>query len=243
MQPIILSTSILSADFSRLGEQIHTAEESGADWIHVDVMDGHFVPNITMGPFIVETCRKITKLPIDVHLMIEHPERYVEDFAEAGATGISVHLENNPNIYRTLEHIQALGCQPGIVINPCTPAISLSSVLPIVYLVLVMTVNPGYSGQEFIPATVNKIAEVRDLIQASHSNALIQVDGGMRIEEANQDLGLGLPAGDYDTVAGFFLSLLGHIPREGERIKYGNLKMTVTHMRELRIEKIMVTKE
>ncbi|MDR3574788.1 MAG: ribulose-phosphate 3-epimerase [Anaerolineaceae bacterium] len=182
MQPITLSTSILSADFSRLGEQIHTAEEAGADWIHVDVMDGHFVPNISMGPFIVETCRKITKLPIDVHLMIENPERYIDAFAEAGATGISVHLENNTNIYRTLEHIRSLGCRPGIVINPGTPAISLSSVLPIVYLVLVMTVNPGYSGQEFIRDTVNKIAEVRDMIQASHSNALIQVDGGITHE-------------------------------------------------------------
>ena len=182
MKPIILSPSIFSADFSRLGEQIHTAEESGADWIHVDVMDGHFVPNITMGPFIVETCRKITKLPIDVHLMIEQPERHVEAFAEAGATGISIHIENNPSVYRTLEHIQVLGCRPGIVINPGTPANSLSSVLPIVYLVLVMTVNPGYSGQEFIPAMVNKIAEVGDLIQASHSNDLIQVDGGITHE-------------------------------------------------------------
>ncbi len=182
MQPIILSTSILSADFSQLGEQIHTAEEAGADWIHIDVMDGHFVPNITMGPFIVETCRKITKLPIDVHLMIEHPENFVGAFAEAGANGLSVHLENNPNIFRTLEHIQSLGCRPGIVINPGTPAISLSSVLPIVYLVLVMTVNPGYSGQVFIPKTVNKIAEVRDLIQTCHSNALIQVDGGITHE-------------------------------------------------------------
>lgn len=103
LKPIILSPSIFSADFSRLGEQIHTAEESGADWIHVDVMDGHFVPNITMGPFIVETCRKITKLPIDVHLMIERPERHVEAFAEAGATGISIHIENNPSVYRTLD--------------------------------------------------------------------------------------------------------------------------------------------
>jgi len=182
MQPIILSTSILSADFSRLGEQIHAAEESGADWIHVDVMDGHFVPNITMGPFIVETCRRITKLPIDVHLMIENPERYIADFADAGATGLSVHLENNPNIYRTLEHIQNLGCRPGIVINPGTPAMGLSSVLPIVYLVLVMTVNPGYSGQEFIHETVKKIAEVRDLVQATQSSALIQVDGGITHE-------------------------------------------------------------
>jgi len=182
MPSIILSTSILSADFSRLGEQIQTAEEAGADWIHIDVMDGHFVPNITMGPFIVETCRKITKLPIDVHLMIENPERYVEDFASAGATGLSVHLENNPNIYRTLEHILGVGCRPGIVINPGTPAIGLSSVLPIVYLVLVMTVNPGYSGQVFIPDMVKKITEVKDLIQTNHSNALIEVDGGITHE-------------------------------------------------------------
>ena len=182
MSSIILSTSILSADFSRLGEQIHAAEEAGADWIHIDVMDGHFVPNITMGPFIVETCRKITKLPIDVHLMIENPERFVEAFASAGATGLSVHFENNPNIYRTLEQILGFGCRPGIVINPGTPAIGLSSVLPIVYLVLVMTVNPGYSGQVFIPDMVKKVTEVKNLIQTNHSNALIQVDGGITHE-------------------------------------------------------------
>src|SRR5512135_3317601 len=122
MPEIIISSSILSADFSSLGEQIRTAESAGVDWIHIDVMDGSFVPNITMGPFIVETCRRITRLPLDVHLMIEHPERHIEDFAAAGASSLSIHIENTPHVYRTIEHIQSLGCKAGVVLNPGTPA-------------------------------------------------------------------------------------------------------------------------
>ncbi len=182
MANIIISTSILSADFSQLGEQIRTAEKAGADWIHVDVMDGHFVPNITMGPFIVEACREITSLPIDVHLMIEHPELYVESFSAAGASRISVHIEGNPNIHRTLQHVRACGCHPGIVLNPGTPAIDIVEVIPLIDLVLVMTVNPGYSGQEFIPETVEKISQVKDLLQSRGSSAIIQVDGGITHE-------------------------------------------------------------
>jgi ribulose-phosphate 3-epimerase len=182
MADIIISTSILSADFSQLGEQIRKAEKAGADWIHVDVMDGHFVPNITMGPFIVEACREITDLPIDVHLMIEHPELYVEDFASAGASRMSVHIESSPNIHRTLQHVRACGCHPGIVLNPGTPAVDIVEVIPLIDLVLVMTVNPGYSGQEFIPETVGKISQVKDLLQSKHSSAIIQVDGGITHE-------------------------------------------------------------
>ena len=182
MEPVILSTSILSADFARLGEQIHEAEEAGADWIHIDVMDGHFVPNLTMGPFIVETCRRITRLPLDVHLMVNNPEDLIESFAQAGANRLSVQIESTPHIYRLLEHIREIGCHPQVVINPGTPAESLQEILHLVDLVLVMTVNPGYSGQEFIPSVVPKIARVRQMIEDRHLNTLIQVDGGITRE-------------------------------------------------------------
>ena len=182
MASILLSGSILSADFARLGEQILTAQEGGINWIHVDVMDGQFVPNITMGPFIVETCRRITHLPLDVHLMIEKPEQMIEAFAMAGATTISVHIENTPHVYRTLQHIRSLGCHPGIVLNPGTPTSSIADVLQLVDLVLVMTVNPGSSGQKFIMDTLPKIRQVAEMIKASHSNAMIEVDGGITVE-------------------------------------------------------------
>ena len=154
--PIILSTSILSADFGHLAEQIKEAEKSGADWVHVDVMDGHFVPDITMGPFIVKTCRNITKLPLDVHLMVEKPERHLESFAKAGATNITVHIETCPHIFHTLQVIRSLGCRPGVALNPGTPANHISSVLHLADIILVMTVNPGASGQEFLPDVLSK---------------------------------------------------------------------------------------
>lgn len=179
MASILLSSSILSADFSRLGEQIHEAEAGGVDWIHIDVMDGHFVPNLTMGPFIVETCRRITHLPLDVHLMISNPEAMVESFAKAGADRLAVQVETTPHVYRLLQQIRDLGCSPGIVLNPGTPAASIAPVLHLVDMVLVMTVNPGYSGQKFIPETVAKVAEVRQMIKDRGLNTLIQVDGGI----------------------------------------------------------------
>ncbi len=178
----LLSASILSADFSHLAEQIHATEQAGVDWLHIDVMDGHFVPNITMGPFIVETCRKVSALPLDVHLMIESPERHIESFAKAGANHLSIHIENNNNVHRTLQAIRSLGCHPGIVINPGTPAAAITSVVDMVDLILVMTVNPGFSGQKFISQMVEKIAEVKALVQSKHSPALIQVDGGITAE-------------------------------------------------------------
>jgi ribulose-phosphate 3-epimerase len=177
--PFTLSASILSADFARLAEQIQEAENGGVDWIHIDVMDGHFVPTITMGPFIVSTCRRITKLPLDVHLMIEKPERHLNDFANAGASNITVHVETCPNLYHTLQVIRSLGCHPGVAINPGTPASSLAAVLHLVDLVLVMTVNPGASGQEFIPEVLPKIHEVSTMVAAQHASALIEVDGGI----------------------------------------------------------------
>jgi ribulose-phosphate 3-epimerase len=179
---LIISPSILSSDFRDLAGQIHQAEEAGADWIHVDVMDGHFVPNITMGPFIVETCRRITALPLDVHLMIEQPERYLQAFADAGATNLTVHVETCPNLYRTLETIRELGCRPGVTLNPGTPALSLKEAIPLADLVLVMTVSPGYSGQVYIPQMTGKIREVRHMLDESGSKAWLEVDGGLTVE-------------------------------------------------------------
>lgn len=179
MNTITLSASILSADFSHLADQIHSAEDAGVDWIHIDVMDGHFVPNITMGPFIVETCRRITGLPLDVHLMIEKPELHIQNFIDAGATYLSIHIEGNPNIYRTLQEIRAQGCHPSIVLNPGTPPQSIISVLPIVEMILVMSVNPGYSGQKFVAETPQKISTVREICQMNGFSPLIEVDGGI----------------------------------------------------------------
>ena len=178
-QPFLISASILSADFAHLGDQITALEEAGADRVHVDVMDGHFVPNITMGPFIVETCRRITSLPLDVHLMIEKPERYLEAFAKAGASLLSVHVETCPHLYRTLQEIHQLGCQSGVVLNPGTPAAAIQEVIPLVDLVLVMTVNPGFSGQVFLPQMTVKIAQVRRMLDEVNPKALLEVDGGI----------------------------------------------------------------
>jgi len=179
MNKIIISASILSADFGKLADQLAACEQSGVDWIHIDVMDGAFVPNITMGPFIVETCKRLTSLPLDVHLMINHPEKHIAAFANAGANVLSVHIENNPNVYRTLESIRELGCKAGIVLNPGTPASAIETVIPAVDLVLAMTVNPGFSGQRYIPEVLPKIQSVREMIEASHPDTLLEVDGGI----------------------------------------------------------------
>ncbi len=177
----VLSTSILSADFTRLGEQIAAVQAAGADWLHVDVMDGHFVPNITMGPFIVQACRRATQLPLDVHLMIEQPERYLEAFAKAGASGLTVHVETCPDLAGTLKQIKSLGCTAGIVLNPPTPVREIEPFLAEADLVLVMSVNPGYSGQSFMPEAIAKVAEVRKLLDALDSSAWLEVDGGIDV--------------------------------------------------------------
>jgi ribulose-phosphate 3-epimerase len=177
-----LSPSILSADFARLGEEIATVEAAGADWIHVDVMDGHFVPNITMGPFIVATCRRITRLPLDVHLMIEAPERYIEAFAKAGAGGLTVHVETCPDIVGTLKQIKSLGCRAGAVLNPDTPVGAIQPALREADLILVMSVHPGYSGQSFMPETIAKVSEIRKKLDALRSSAWLEVDGGIDLE-------------------------------------------------------------
>ncbi|HJR78509.1 MAG TPA: ribulose-phosphate 3-epimerase [Anaerolineales bacterium] len=175
----MISASILSADFTRLGEEIAVCESAGADWIHVDVMDGHFVPNITMGPFIVEACRRVTELPLDVHLMIEEPERYLEAFAKAGASGLTVHVETCPQLDQTLKDIKSLGCRAGVVLNPETPVSAIEPVLPLADLVLVMSVHPGFSGGKFVPESFEKVAEVRRKLDALGSSAWLEVDGGI----------------------------------------------------------------
>ena len=190
----ILSPSILSADFARLGEEIAIVEAAGADWIHVDVMDGHFVPNITMGPFIVAHCRRITKLPLDVHLMIEKPERYIEAFAKAGASGLTVHVETCPDIVGSLRQIKALGCRAGAVLNPETPVAAIQPALKEADLILVMSVHPGYSGQSFIPETIGKVSEIRKKLDALRSSAWLEVDGGIDQETLPQMKEVGATA-------------------------------------------------
>jgi ribulose-phosphate 3-epimerase len=180
--PYRISTSILSADFSRLGAQIGEAEAAGADWIHVDVMDGHFVPNLTMGPFIVEACRSITALPLDVHLMVEKPEALLEGFAKAGASLLSVHVEACPHLHHTLQRIRQLGCQAGVVLNPGSPAVLVEPVLHLVDLVLVMSVNPGASGQTFLPEVLQKVTEIRQMLDRVNPQAVIEIDGGITPE-------------------------------------------------------------
>lgn len=175
----ILAPSILSADFTRLGEELSVCESAGAGWIHVDVMDGHFVPNITMGPFIVDACKRATKLPLDVHLMIEKPERHLESFAKAGANHITVHVEACPHLHRTLQQIKLLGCKAGVAINPGTPSAAIEAVLEEADLVLVMSVNPGYSGQKFISLTVDKVKKIRKKLDTLKSPAWVEVDGGI----------------------------------------------------------------
>lgn len=175
-----IAPSILSADFTRLGEQIAESEAGGADWIHVDVMDGHFVPNITIGPMIVEAARRSTELPLDVHLMIENPDRYLSAFVAAGADWLTVHQEACEHLHRTAQRIRELGARPGVAVNPATPVELLVDTLPLVDLVLVMTVNPGFSGQSFIRECLPKITRLARAIEsAGFENVEIEVDGGI----------------------------------------------------------------
>jgi len=176
---MILAPSILSADFGRLAEEIAAAERGGAGLVHVDVMDGHFVPNITVGPPVVKAVRKATRLPIDVHLMIENADRYVDAFVDAGASWISLHVEALPHLERTVSRLRERGVQPGVALNPATPLGSLEEILPELGYVLVMSVNPGFSGQRFIPSSLDKIRRLRAQLQARGLTTTIEVDGGV----------------------------------------------------------------
>lgn len=181
-----LSASILSADFGRFAEEVRAVEAAGADWIHVDVMDGHFVPNITIGPYLVEALRRVTSLPLDVHLMIEKPERYLADFVNAGATWLGVHVEACVHLHRVVQNIKELGAKATVALNPATPLVTAEMVLPDVDMVLLMTVNPGFGGQAFIRNVLPKIRQCRKMIDATGLGALLQVDGGVNAETAGE---------------------------------------------------------
>jgi len=175
----LIAPSILSADFARLGEEVKAVEAAGADWIHADVMDGHFVPNITFGPLVVAAVRRVTALPIDVHLMIENPDNYIAEFAKAGASYISVQIETCVHLNRSVQLIRECGAKPGVVLNPSTPTQFLDWILEDVDYVLIMSVNPGFGGQKFIPNSLDKVREVRRKIQSRNLSTLIEIDGGV----------------------------------------------------------------
>jgi len=181
-----IAPSILSADFTRLGQQIEAVEQAGASYIHFDVMDGHFVPNLTIGPFIVEWVRKATSLPIDAHLMIENPDNFIPAFAKAGVDMISVHPESTYHLHRTIGYIRQAGCKPGVVLNPATPLAMIEEVVCDVDYVLLMSVNPGFGGQKFIASSIDKIRRLKDLIDRRDARARIEVDGGIGPETAAQ---------------------------------------------------------
>ncbi len=185
MMNVQIASSILSADFARLGEQVRAAVAGGADRIHVDVMDGHFVPNLTVGPLVVRALRPITDLPLDVHLMIEQPERLIPEFARAGANSLTVHVETCPHLHRTVQQIRELGVKAGVTLNPATPLTTLEEILPYVDLVLIMSVNPGFGGQSYIPTSTDKIARLRQMLdERGLTQVGLEVDGGIKEHNA-----------------------------------------------------------
>ena len=213
MNKFLIAPSIIASDFTHLADEISVIESAGADWLHMDIMDGHFVPTITVGPLFVQACKRATKLPIDAHLMISDPDQYLEVFAKAGANNITVHVETCPNLPQTIQKIKSLGCTAGVTLNPATPASALDSVLPLVDLVLVMSVKPGYSGQSFMPEMISKVEEIRNKLNALRSNAYLEVDGGISAET----LPLMYKAGANVFVAGS--AVFGHPQGAGEGIK------------------------
>jgi len=224
---VLIAPSILSADFTVLGEAIAAVERGGADLIHVDVMDGHFVPNLTIGPAVVRSIKRVAKIPLDVHLMIEEPDRYIEAFAEAGASMMSVHAEVLPHLHRTVHAIKGLGVKAGVVLNPSTPVLALEQIAGDVDFILVMSVNPGFGGQSFIPRSEAKIRDIRALLDRSENPAPIEVDGGINLH----NIGLVVAAGARVIVAG---SAVFHAPdperatRELKRAALGAISAPAT---------------
>ncbi|HEX2574088.1 MAG TPA: ribulose-phosphate 3-epimerase [Polyangia bacterium] len=202
LPPIKIAPSILSADFGRLAEDVKAVSEAGADLIHVDVMDGRFVPNITIGPIVVKYVKKATKLPLDVHLMIVEPEKYIEDFVEAGADNITVHQEACPHLHRVLQQIRSTGCKASVVLNPSTPISTIDEILEDVSMVLLMSVNPGFGGQSYIPQVTNKIRALRQRIVERKLNVDIEVDGGIKI--GNVDVAAAAGANVFVSGSGIF---------------------------------------
>lgn len=186
-----IAASILAADFGRLGDEVKAVEDAGADWIHVDVMDGHFVPNLTIGPPVVAAIKRATRLPLDVHLMITNPERYIAEYAEAGATYISVHQETCPHLHAVVQDIRTHGCKPSVVLNPATPFHTLENILPDLDMVLIMSVNPGFGGQSFIRAALDKLALASRIKRERHLEFLIEVDGGVKTGNVREVSGAG----------------------------------------------------
>jgi len=213
MNKFLIAPSIIASDFTHLADEISVIESAGADWLHMDIMDGHFVPTITVGPLFVQACKRATKLPIDAHLMISDPDQYLEVFAKAGANNITVHVETCPNLPQTIQKIKSLGCTAGVTLNPATPASALDSVLPLIDLVLVMSVNAGFSGQTFMPEMISKVEEIRNKLNALRSKAYLEVDGGISAET----LPLMYKAGANVFVAGS--AVFGHPQGAGEGIR------------------------
>jgi ribulose-phosphate 3-epimerase len=190
-KPTYIAPSILSADFARLADEVGAVERAGADFLHIDVMDGHFVPNLTVGPPIVEALKKVTKLPLDVHLMITNADAFIGEFAAAGADYLTVHVEVCPHLHRTVQSIKERGVKAGVTLNPATSLTTLEEIVADVDLVLIMSVNPGFGGQKFIPSSLKKITSARQLIDRTKSRALLEVDGGVKVDNAAQVLDAG----------------------------------------------------
>ena len=190
-RPILIAPSILSADFARLADEVAAVEQAGADLLHIDVMDGHFVPNLTVGPPIVKALKNVTKLPLDVHLMMTNADAFISDFAKAGADYLTVHVEACPHLHRTIQSIKERGVKAGVTLNPATPVQSLEEILPDVDLVLIMSVNPGFGGQQFIASCLNKVRTTRQMLDRIGSRALLEVDGGVKADNAAKVLEAG----------------------------------------------------